>query len=429
MRTFYQLLTSALLVSTTNNFVWFALTFWTYLMTNSVIATGAISGIYLVATAISSFYLGSLVDHHKKKNTMITSSLITLSLFATGLALYLLTPQSIFTDITSITLWIFIVTLLLGTISGNVYNIAIPTLVTILIPKDMRDRANGMYGTVIGISFALTSVASGLTLAYGGMLTVLIASLVMTTLAIIVTVFIKIPEKEIAHNKANPQKMDIRGTIKIISGIPGLFALIFFTTFNNFLGGIFMALMDAYGLSLVPVQVWGAMWGVLSFGFIFGGLYIAKRGLGKSPLVTLFRVNIIMWITCIFFAIQPSIYLLAAGMLIWMCLVPFIEATEQTIIQKVVPHERQGRVFGLAQSIEQAASPVTAFIIGPIAQLIFIPFMTTGRGVDLIGDWFGTGTGRGIALVFITAGVIGLAVTLICMRSNAYKRLATYYLK
>ncbi len=111
-----------------------------------------------------------------------------------------------------------------------------------------------------------------------------------------------------------------------------------------------------------------------------------------------------------------------------MALYPFIEATEQTIIQKVVPPERQGRVFGFAQSIEQAASPLTAFMIGPIAHFFFIPFMTTGAGVDLIGDWFGTGTGRGIALVFMAAGVIGLAVTLTAMRSNSYKLLSKRYL-
>ena len=80
-------------------------------------------------------------------------------------------------------------------------------------------------------------------------------------------------------------------------------------------------------------------------------------------------------------------------------------------MQKVVPFERQGRVFGFAQSIETAASPVTAFMIGPIAQFLFIPFMTTGRGVALLGDWFGTGPGRGIALVFIATGLVGLCVT------------------
>src|SRR5690606_17641818 len=105
--------------------------------------------------------------------------------------------------------------------------------------------------------------------------------------------------------------------------------------------------------------------------------------------------------------------LLGASMFVYLCLVPFVEASEQTVIQKVVPPERQGRVFGFAQSIEQAASPVTAFLIGPVAQFIFIPFMTTGRGVELIGDWYGTGPGRGIGLVFTFAGIIGLIVTLI----------------
>ena len=106
---------------------------------------------------------------------------------------------------------------------------------------------------------------------------------------------------------------------------------------------------------------------------------------------------------------------------------PFIEATEHTIIQKVVPYERQGRVIGFAQSVEMGASPVTAFLIGPIAQFIFIPFMTTGAGVALIGDWFGVGPGRGIALVFVLAGITGLVVTLIAMRSRSYKLLAARY--
>lgn len=158
-----------------------------------------------------------------------------------------------------------------------------------------------------------------------------------------------------------------------------------------------------------------------------GGLYIAKFGLGGSPLKTLFRINILLWTICIIMTIQPWIALLAACLFIWICFVPFVEAIEHTIIQKVVPLERQGRVFGIAQSVEQAASPITAFLIGPIAQFIFIPFMTTGAGVTLIGDWFGTGPGRGIALVFIVSGAIGLTVTLIAMRSRSYALLNARY--
>ncbi|HEX9808119.1 MAG TPA: MFS transporter, partial [Alphaproteobacteria bacterium] len=161
--------------------------------------------------------------------------------------------------------------------------------------------------------------------------------------------------------------------------------------------------------------------------FIAGGMVVARRGLGKNPLRALFLANLVMWTICMVFPIQASIVLLTVGMFLWLCLIPVVEAAEQTILQKVVTPERQGRVFGFAQSVEQAASPITAFLIGPIAQLIFIPFMTTGAGVDLLGPWFGTGPDRGLGLVFIAAGSIGLIVTLMAMRSYSYRVLSANY--
>lgn len=431
MKTFYQLLTNGLVASVKNNFVWFALVFWIYLETRSVIATGILGGIYMIASAASSFWLGSLVDNYKKKTTLILSGIVSLIAFSLGLLMYNVFPESAFATVGSWQVWIFAIILMIGTVAGNLYGIAIPTLITILVPEKDRDKANGLFGTVMGISFSITNVASGLVLGYLGMGVVLITSIAFTVLTLLHVLTISIPEKKVIHTEhEEPKKVDIKGTIKVISSIPGLFALILFTTFNNLLGGVFMALMDAYGLSLVSVQVWGVLWGVLSFGFIFGGLFIAKYGLGKSPIKTLFRINIILWILSATFTIQHSIVLLSIGIFLWVMLVPFVEAVEQTIIQKVVPHERQGRVFGFAHSVEQAASPLTAFIIGPITQLIFIPFMSEGgRGAELIGDWFGVGDARGIALVFTVTGIVGLIVTLIAMRSNSYKLLAKAYQK
>lgn len=439
MGTFYRLLGIALLVATTNNFVWFALTFWAFLTTRSVLSTSIMGGIFLVLTAVSGIWFGSLVDHNKKKNAMLGSSVATLILFLLGLVLFQTTPSSEFASVGSIRLWVFVVILLAGTLAGAIYNIAIPTLVAWIVPEDRRDRANGMFGTTIGIAFGLTSVASGISLAFGGMTFVLMAAIVGTTIGIALLALLPVPElrpevanaRQVAAPDPAParagERVDVKGTIRVVRAVPGLFALIFFTTFNNFLGGVFFALMDAYGLTLVSVQVWGVLWGVLSLSFIVGGLYISKKGLGGAPLRTLFRNNLITWTVCIFFTIQPSITLLAVGTFIWMFFVPFTEAIEQTILQKVVPPDRLGRVIGFAHSVEQAASPVTAFLIGPVAQLVFIPFMTTGAGVQLIGSWFGTGLGRGIALVFMAAGALGLVVTLVAMRSKAYQLLAERY--
>lgn len=429
MKSFYHLLANTLIAGVTNNFVWFALTFWAYLETQNVIATAVIGGFYMLTSAASGFWFGSIVDHNKKKYVMILSSIISLIMFSLGLLFYSLTPEALFKSIDSVYLWGFAAILMFGVVIGNLRNIALPTVITIIVPEKDRDKANGLSGTIFGIAFAITSVGSGLVLGFSGMMLALILAIIFTALAIGHMLTITVPEKEVVRNAEAKKDIDIKGTIKVIAAIPGLFALIFFTTFNNFLGGVFMALMDPYGLSLMSVQAWGLLWGGLSLGFIVGGLIIAKKGLGKNPLKTLMIANIVMWTASIFFTIQPLIWLLALGMFIWICLVPFAEAAEQTILQKVVPLERQGRVFGFAQSIEQAASPLTAFIIGPVTQLVFIPYMTIGAGVQLLGPYIGVGAGRGIALVFMAAGTIGLVMTLIAINSRPYHRLSKFYSK
>ena len=69
-RTFLHVLLSTLVVSVINFTLWFAVTFWVYLETRSVFATGLISGIFLVSTAGTGIWFGSLVDHHHKKTVM-----------------------------------------------------------------------------------------------------------------------------------------------------------------------------------------------------------------------------------------------------------------------------------------------------------------------------------------------------------------------
>ena len=76
-----------------------------------------------------------------------------------------------------------------------------------------------------------------------------------------------------------------------------------------------------------------------------------------------------------------------------------------------------------------ALSPLTAFLFGPLTQWVFIPFMTAGAGADAIGDWFGRGPDRGIALVFTLAGVVGVAATVVAFNSHYYRQLSAAYLR
>ncbi len=428
LSTFYALLGNTLIASITNAFIWFTVTFWAYLETESVLAVSYVAGIFTVLNMVSSVFFGGIVDHNRKKTAMVYSSIASLIFYILGALVFFLAPSENFSSPGEPFFWFFVILLIMGSVAGNLRMIALSTSVSLLFTAH-KDKANGLIGAVQGVSFAVTSILSGITMGFYGMGTALYMTLIASTIALIHLCFVSLPEPTILHDSETPKKLDLKGTWFVVLGVSGLLPLIFFTTFNNFLGGVFMALMDAYGLSLMSVEAWGTMLSFLSIGFIAGTSFIAKFGLGANPLKRMLLVNVIVWTTCIFFTIQPSILLLGIGMLIWMTFVPFIEAAEHTVIQQVVPFERQGRVIGFAHSIESAATPITTFLIGPIAQFIFIPFMTTGAGVLLIGDWFGTGADRGIALVFIISGFLGLIATLLAFHSRSYKKLSAHLIK
>ena len=92
-----------------------------------------------------------------------------------------------------------------------------------------------------------------------------------------------------------------------------------------------------------------------------------------------------------------------------------------------MPYETQGRVFGFAAAFESAAAPITAFLIAPIAEFLIIPFMDSRAGRDAFGWLLGDGEARGIALVFLIAGLIMVAAAIAAFFTRSYRRISAQY--
>ena len=422
-RAFRQLLVNTLVSSATTQFLWFALSFWVYLETRSVVAVSVIGGSFALASAVLGVAYGSWVDHHRKHAAIVLATTASLASFVAAGALYLAIPSDDLLEMGSLWFWLLVALVMIGAVAGNLRAIVLSTCVTLLVDEPERDRANGAVGTVNGVAFTITSVFSGLVIGQLGMGWALAGSTTVMTIALIHLLTVSIDEPTPEPAAEGTSHFDVRAALAAIRAVPGLGMLVGFAAFNNFLGGVFMALLDAYGLSLVSVETWGLLFAVLSLGFIAGGWIVARRGLGRLPLRVILAGNVIAWAVCSVFTITSSITLLAAGLLVWMVVTPIVEAAEQTVLQRTVPFETQGRVFGFAQTVENAAAPITSFLIGPLAEIVFIPSMTDGWGADAIGGWFGTGPDRGLALIFTTAGIAGTIGSLLVWASRSYRRL------
>ena len=427
MRSFLQVLANTMVANVTTSFLWFALTFWVYLETENVMATGIVGGAYMLLVAIFSIIFGTIVDRHRKRNVFMFSSVFTAVAFVAAGLLYLAHSERELLDFRGPWFWMFTAVILIGAVVEQMRNIALSTTVTLLVPVERHANANGLVGTVQGIAFLVTSVFSGLSVGFLGMGGTLVIAIGFTLLALVHILFVRIPEERPKPEPGAPSAMDVRGSVRSIRAVQGLFVLLFFSMFNNFIGGVYMALMDPYGLELMSVQLWGIALGVASTGFLVGGALVAWRGLGRNPIRTMLLLVGVMGFLGAFFAIREWWWLYLIGIWLYMCVVPAIEAAEQTVIQKVVPYERQGRVFGFASAMEASAAPITAFLIAPIAQYVIIPSVDSATGQETWGWLLGEGSARGIALIFFFAGLAVIALALIAFTTRAYRRLSKTY--
>ncbi|MDE8587292.1 MFS transporter [Arthrobacter sp. NQ4] len=426
-RTFAGILVNTALANITTSYLWFALTFWLYLETRNVIATGVVGGAYMLLIALSSISFGTFVDRYRKLAVMRFAAGFTLVMFLLSGVMFLLTPAPSLLDLGQPWFWIFTLIILVGAVVENLRNIALSTTVTILIEPERRANANGLVGMVQGLMFIVTSLLSGLSIGLLGMGWTITVALVLTALAAAHLLTLRIPEETRAAASDAHGGFDLRGSFTAVLAISGLFALILFSTFNNFIGGVYMALMDPYGLEMFSVEMWGAVFAVGSTGFILGGALIGKFGLGANPLRTLLVAVAAMGVLGAVFTLREWAWLYILGIWLYLVLVPFVEAAEQTVIQRVVPLERQGRVFGFAMAFESAAAPVTAFLVAPIAQFWIIPYARSAEGAALLAPLLGEGTSRGIALVFLVAGIIMIAAALLAFLAPVYRRVSASY--
>src|SRR5690606_6785572 len=121
-------------------------------------------------------------------------------------------------------------------------NIALSTTVTLLIPVERHANANGMVGTVQGLAFLVTSVFSGLSIGLLGMGWTLLIAIVVSAAAFVHLATLTIPEDQPEREGGRAKYIDLRGSIRAVRAATGLFALIIFSTFNNFIGGVYIAL-------------------------------------------------------------------------------------------------------------------------------------------------------------------------------------------
>src|SRR5699024_924256 len=135
--------------------------------------------------------------HNRKKTVMMASSCLTLVFFALAGVVWVVWMDTAAISLDSPALWVFSILILIGSIVEHMRNIALSTVVTLLVPEAERDKANGLVGAVQGIGFLVTSVIAGSAIGFLGMEITLWICLGLSLVALLHLLPIRIDEPEI----------------------------------------------------------------------------------------------------------------------------------------------------------------------------------------------------------------------------------------
>jgi MFS family permease len=311
-----------------------------------------------------------------------------------------------------IELWhIYVGTAMVATF-GALQSPAYSSSVTLLVPKKQLGRANGMVQLSLGMARVGAPILGGILLVTFNLGGVLLIDLATFAFSISTLIAVRIPNVRQSDEK---QRRSFFGDLayggRYLFHRWGLMSLMILYGVCNFIIGLVSVLVVPMVLSFGSSVVLGTVLSVGGVGMLVGALLMSVVGGTRRKVLTILSFIAVMGLCIAVAGLRAAAAPIAiAGFGLFFSL-SLINSTTPTIIQTKVAVDVQGRVFALLTMIAWAAYPLAYPLAGPLAEKIFEPLMAVnGPLAGSAGQIIGVGPGRGIALFFITLGVMVIAI-------------------
>lgn len=377
----------------------FGLQIWVYTETGSVTALAIASLCYSIPSTVIAPMAGALVDRWDRRRVMLASDA------AAGVATMIIAALFIAGSLEVWHVWALVGVGAVGNaFQGPAWMASIP----LLVPKRQLGRANGLVQLNGSLSGVLSPLLAGLilvTFGLGGILVVDVATFVVAVGTLLVVRFPR--PRGHAETATGSILGDARFGWRYIKNRPGLFRLLWVYAGVNFglrfVGILIIPLVLAFSNEAAV----GVIFAIGGIGAVLGSLAVSAWGVPRRLIRGTMLTIGIAGIGVAMNGIAPSILIIAAGGFLSAAVIPIALSSSQVIWQTKVPPAVQGRVFAIRSMIASAIEPISIIAAGPLADRVFEPLLAEGGALaGSVGAIIGTGPGRGVAFMFILAGLL-----------------------
>jgi predicted MFS family arabinose efflux permease len=220
-------------------------------------------------------------------------------------------------------------------------------------------------------------------------------------------------------------KQDVRDAWRLI-GDRGLFRLAAYILASYLPGGFVIALSTPLVLSIAGPEALGLVLTAMGAGMLAGAVVASGLAKAEGGIRRLLRYDVMLVTAMLAACVATTPARVAVLGFLFLFGLAGLMAAEQAVWLVRVPAAAQGRVFALRRAITWASLPISYAIAGPLADSLFTPALSAGGALAAsVGSLFGTGPGRGIALLLMCAGVAKALVVAAGSADCKLKRLDT----
>lgn len=385
----------------------FALGIWAYQKTGLATSLALVSFFAMGATIVATPLAGVFVDRWNHKLTMMLSDLLGALATTAALILYLSGHLQI---------WhLYMVALLQGLGSAFQWP-AYAAAITRMMPKEHYARAGGLMSLADNGAMIIAPVLAGVlikSIHTGGIMAIDIATFGVALLALLV---VEIPRSITDTSVREPLWRQMTFGFRFIQKQGPLLSLVCVYTASNFMIQLSNPLLTPMVLARTgnSATALGFVESAAGIGGALGGFLLGLWGGPRSKVRWILLGDALSFAAlglCVFLGHGPGIW--AAGFLICYSLGVMDDGISQAIWQEKVPAELQGRVFSARRMISWVIRPAATLISGPLADKVLEPAMRPGGVLTSVFSRFvGTGTGAGIAVLYLLSTGAAAAVTL-----------------
>ena len=404
LRAFFVIWLGQVVSTVGSSLTGFVLGVWVYQQTGSATQFALIAACASVPSIVLAPLVGALVDRHDRRWVMIIAD------FGAALSTLVL---AVLWSAGTLEVWHIWAATAFAAACNAFQMPAYTASLALLVPREHLARANGLAQTGQALGIIAPVLAAGLvaTVGVSGVITIDLATFAFAMLTLAV-VRIPRPETSAAGAKARGslRREAAAGWRYLRERRPLMWLAVLFGVFNFFIA-VAGVLIQPLILSFSSVGSLGWLMFAGGSGMLAGSLAMGAWGGPKRRIHGVLGFLVLGGVALSVHGLAPSPWLIAVLAPVFLFTIPVVAGSFMAILQTQTPPDLQGRVIATVRMLSMVSVPAAYFLAGPLADGVFEPAMAPGGALaGSVGQLIGTGDGRGIALMFLLAGLV-LAAT------------------